>query len=116
MEQGIQIYEKEGNDTTFYSINPKKDLEEGNHVIVTKCYDEGKAVFSEKYKKNSYRCQVLIGDKEVTLWLTEKQHVGFKAVGEEGSVIKMTKFENQFENKKSGLKMLYNDLKFEKVE
>lgn len=116
VEQSIKIYETDKNGKTYYNIKPKDDLDEGNYVVISKKFEVGKPYFNEKFQKNSYMCIINLGDDEVTLWLSEKQHKLYAVCGGVDDQIKVIKFKNKFLNTKTKTEILYNDIKFELVE
>jgi len=111
------IHEKEYKGQTTYSINPKKDINYGDSILVRKKNKEGKP-FENKFNKDkpNYLCWVSINDVDASLWLTTKQHEEYKKLGGVDSLIRITRKENKFLNEKTGVKILYDDLDFELVE
>lgn len=116
VEQDIVITESGG--YSNIDLKPKplkgiKGLDNGNYVIVEKVYAEGRAV-DTKYGI-SYACKVKYKGTEVSFWLKDFEHEKYKTCGGIGDKVKITLSKEPFVNKKTGVEMLLNKLKFEKV-
>jgi hypothetical protein len=112
-EQKIQIKTS----GQYKNIAPKKDLEQGNHIIIEKKFVDAKEVTGGKFNNTSYLAQVMYAGEEVSFFMTKNEHDVFKEVGGVGDRIKCTLGEKTFERKnKEGKvigKMIYNTLSFE---
>ena len=90
-----------------------KGLENGNHIVVEKLYDESREL-QGKYGA-FYSCGVKYMDNEVSFILNPKEHKKFDKVGEIGDKVKITLNKESFVHPKTGVEMLINRLSFEKV-
>jgi hypothetical protein len=101
----------------YKNIAPKKDLEQGNHIIIEKKYVDAKEMTGGKFNNTSYLAQVIYAGEEVSFFMTKNEHDQFKDVGGVGDKIKCVLGEKTFERKnKEGKtigKMIYNTLTFE---
>jgi len=113
VEQQIQI--KTSGD--FKNIYPKKDLEQGNYIVIEKKFVDAKEMTGGKFNNTSYLAQVLYAGEEVSFFMTVNEHNQFKDVGGIGDKIKCILGENTFVRKnkegKTVGKMIYNTLSFE---
>lgn len=115
-EQKLEIVQN--GDFKNVNLKPKlhlgiKGLDNGNHIIVGKLFDDG----LEKEGKfgKYYITKVLYDSEEVSFILSDKEHAAFKAEGTVGDNVKITLNKESMVNKKTGVEMLFNKLYFEKV-
>ena len=89
-----------------------KGIEDGNYIIVTKCFAEGRE-WQGKYGP-SYSCKVTYDDTECSFWLNQKEHEVFMDCGGIDDKVKITlKKETYVLNNEERTKQV---LYFEKVE
>jgi len=91
-------------------------IPDGESIVVTKKFTEGKPFKSQFYDNTSYLCGVTYEGQDVSLWLTEMEHNKFSACGGESDKIKITLKNETYINKKTGAEGTSQTLYFEKVE
>jgi len=101
----------------YKNIAPKKDLEQGNYIVIEKKFVDAKEMTGGKFNNTSFLAQVIYEGEEVSFFMTPKEHDQFKDVGGVGDRIKCILGEKTFERKskegKTVGKMIYNTLSFE---
>lgn len=102
-------------DTDGNKIIKEQGIKPGHQVIIEKVFAEG---YEVKTKYGSvYSCKVLYKDEEVTFWLTNDfLHNNYKNCGGIGDKIKVSCTIEQILNKRIGMPVPTEVLKFEKLE
>ena len=91
-----------------------KGLEDGNHIVVKKLFAEGFEVEPKNPTwKPSYSCKAEYLGKEVTFWLTQKEHDSYKVIGGVDDSVKITLKKEGRVNPKTGIESVYPILYFE---
>jgi hypothetical protein len=115
MERKISIKETVKGDKTYYNIQPKKELEAGDHFIVEKLFDVGRELETEYGKAWS----VTLGydGKDVGMFMSVKEYEEFNNVASIGDKVKITYTSKVVTFRKDGKpqERKYLGLKFEKV-
>lgn len=95
-------------------------IEVGNYVIVEKTFVEGTPVVSKLYTNArtgepsvSYSVRCVYTGEEISFWLNEAEHNAWKLTGGIGDKVKITMTEKTVLNKKTNVKMILPELKFE---
>ncbi len=117
VEQDLEITENKGYKNISLKPNPAKGrdgLKDGNHVIVTKNFAEGRPINMSTY--TIYSCGVRYKDEDVSFILNEKEHSAYANTGGVGDKVKITLRKETFTNPINGNEQIAKRLYFEKVE